>query len=64
MTPKTAGDRTVYIAKESFTTVLGKDQVNVVGGRTTVREGHPLLRGREMFFRPITVDYEVEHKGA
>jgi len=27
-------------------------------GRTTVREGHPILQGREHMFRPLTVDYE------
>jgi hypothetical protein len=30
----------------------------VIQSRTTVREGHPLLDGREHLFEPFTVDYE------
>jgi len=33
--------------------------VTVIQGRTTVREGHPILRGRENLFGPIGVDYEL-----
>jgi len=36
-------------------------------GRTTVRVGHPILSSREIhrdWFRPLTVDYDVEDRPA
>jgi len=57
---KTPTGRTIYVAKESFSTVLDGDEVTVQKGRTRVREGHPLLAGREHLFEPQAVDYEVE----
>ena len=33
---------------------------HVIRRGTTVRVGHPLLKGREMLFRPFKVDYEFE----
>lgn len=59
-THKVADTTTIYRAKESFTTVIDGQQINVVGLRTTVRAGHPLLDGRGQFFEPITVDFDVE----
>lgn len=50
----------IYVAKESFSVDLNGASVPVVGDVTTVREGHPLLEGREHLFKPVVVDYEVE----
>jgi hypothetical protein len=33
-------------------------------GRTTAREGHPILKGRENLFKPLEVDFEVTEKPA
>ena len=32
----------------------------VIGPATVVRAGHPILKGRESLFRPLTVTFEVE----
>lgn len=55
---------TIYVARESFSTILKGEHIPVVGGRTRVREGHPLLKGREHLFEPLTVDYEMEQATA
>jgi hypothetical protein len=51
----------IYVAKSSALIQLG-DGNNVVikGGITRVREGHPLLDGRENMFEEIGVHYDVE----
>lgn len=60
-----SADRTIYLAKESFSVVIGKDTYNVIGGRTRVRAGHVLLDGdRAKLFDPITADYDVEDASA
>lgn len=51
----------IYVAKTSA--VLDTEdggRVAITGGVTRVREGHPLLRGRESMFEEIGVHYEVE----
>jgi len=50
----------IYVAAESFTTSLDGVPVVVTADMTRVREGHPLLRGREQFFRLLDVHYDVE----
>lgn len=35
-------------------------RVFLVAGKTTVREGHPILKGRENLFKPLVPDFEVE----
>lgn len=47
----------VYQAKGPFLVSVDGHQVAVQRG-TTVREGHPLLSGREHLFEPFTVDFE------
>jgi len=49
----------LYVATESFSTELDGITVAVVKGVTRVREGHPLMVGREMYFKPITAHFEV-----
>jgi hypothetical protein len=33
--------------------------VTVIAGKTTVREGHPILRDRGNLFGPLAVDYDL-----
>lgn len=35
------------------------DVVRIRRGKTTVRKGHPLLRGREEMFAPLEVTFDV-----
>lgn len=64
MPKTTAPEGVIYVAKESFTTMLNGEEVTVAAGRTRVREGHELLRGRMHLFEPMVVDYEVEQATA
>lgn len=57
------GDR-IFIAKESFSTELDGVQITVMKDITRVREGHPLLDGREQFFRLLDVHYDLEQATA
>lgn len=50
----------IFVAKESGWINLDGEEIQVVEGRTRVREGHRLLAGREHMFIPLTVDYDVE----
>lgn len=50
----------LFVAKEAFTTTLDGVEVTVKQGVTRVRAGHPLLKGREMYFEPLTVHYDIE----
>ena len=47
----------IYQAREPFLANVGGVQLAIQRG-TTVREGHPLLAGREHLFEPFTVDFE------
>jgi hypothetical protein len=55
----------IFVAKESFSTVL-KDgtPVAIQANITRVREGHELLKGREVFFKPLDVQYDIEQATA
>jgi len=50
----------IYVAKESFSALVDGEQVIVSKGITRVRVGHPLLKGREQWFEPLTVQYDVK----
>lgn len=52
--------RDIFVAAESFSTTLDGVPVAVVAGQTRVREGHPLLEGREQMFKRLTVHYDVD----
>lgn len=54
----------IYVAKESFTTTLDGESISVRAGVTRVRAGHPLLKGKEMFFEPMEVHYDLERATA
>lgn len=56
---KNASPPMIFVARESFTTVFNGSPISVLKG-VTVRDGHPLLAGREMYFNPQKVDYELE----
>jgi hypothetical protein len=50
----------ILIAASSLV-MYGPDRTRtwISKGRTTVREGHPILEGREHLFRQLVVDYEI-----
>lgn len=60
---KQSGGR-IFVAKESFSFDQDGATVMVTAGRTRVREGHPILAGKEQFFEELVVDYEVEQATA
>jgi hypothetical protein len=49
----------ILIASESFLTDWEGQRRIFTAGQTTIREGHPLVKGREQMFKPLTVDYEL-----
>jgi hypothetical protein len=49
---------TILICVEGASFDWEGQQVTIVGGRTTVRAGHPMLAGREHLFRELTPDYD------
>lgn len=50
----------IYVAKQSATFTFQGRQVFITGGKTTVREGHPMLEEFPSLFEPIKVTYELE----
>ena len=50
----------VYVATASFEAFIDGQRVLVQRGKTRVRDGHPLLDGREHLFTPQTVRFDVE----
>lgn len=59
-TPR-AATGAVFEAIDSFTATIDGRDYQISAGRTRVRAGHPLLDGdRAQFFRPLTVDYDLE----
>lgn len=58
---RTGGGR-VFVARESGSAEVDGEQYSFVKGVTRVREGHPLLKGREHVFSPVdeVVHYEWE----
>lgn len=54
----------IFVAKETFVTDIDGAMVSVQAGQTRVREGHPLMAGREHLFEPVGVHFEVEQATA
>ena len=53
----------IYVAKETFVVEIDGSNFLVTAGKTRVREGHALLKGRGDSFQNIEdapVDYDVE----
>jgi hypothetical protein len=53
----------ILVATESFSARFEGSDHGFTDGRTTVREGHPILKGIEHLFRPITPNYEWQRNG-
>lgn len=49
----------LYVGKESVTFEVDGSPV-FIGPNTVVRAGHPIMKGRESLFEPLTVHYDVE----
>ncbi len=54
----------VLIARDSFVLEYEGAPVSIVGGVTRVRSGHPMLKGVEHLFEPMTVHYDIEQATA
>lgn len=53
-------DGAILVAREGAMLEYEGRRVFLNAGKTTVREGHPILKGREHLFEPLAVDFEVE----
>jgi hypothetical protein len=49
----------ILIATETVLTTFEGENVYIYAGQTTVREGHPILKGREDMFIPVQVTYDL-----
>jgi hypothetical protein len=49
----------IYVAVQSAMFNYNGKTIIVKGGRTMVREGHPLLKQRPELFVPVRVDYDL-----
>ena len=54
----------MLVAKESFVCHWDGSDRQISAGVTRVRAGHPILKGIEHLFEPITAHYEVEQATA
>lgn len=48
----------LYVAREPMTFDFEGSPV-FIGPNTVVRAGHPIMKGREQFFTPLVVHYDV-----
>lgn len=55
-----AADGTIYVATSTVLTPVAGRDTRIVAGRTTVREGHPLLASHRHLFAPLVPTFEVE----
>lgn len=53
-------DGNILVARETAMFVYEGERVYIHEGVTRVREGHPMLEGREHLFKPIDVHWEIE----
>jgi hypothetical protein len=54
----------IFVAKESFSVTLNGAPYAIHKGIDRVRKGHPILKGREHLFEPLSVQYDVEQATA
>lgn len=54
----------ILVANESFSKRFEGADHHFQSGVTRVREGHPILRGVEHLFKPVSADYEFEQATA
>ncbi len=54
----------MLIARDSFVLHYDGSEVSILGGVTRVRSGHPMLKGVEHLFEPMTVHYDIEQATA
>jgi hypothetical protein len=59
-TESTPSAGTIYVATDSFVTVVDGERIVAKKGKTRVREGHPLHRAAPSLFKPLDVQYDVE----
>lgn len=57
-------DGAILIAAESAMFDFEGRRVFITAGKTTAREGHPVLKGREKLFRPLEVDFDLPDGGS
>lgn len=50
----------IYVSKVNGLADYEGGQIMLTAGVTRVREGHPLLKGRESVFEEIRVEYDLE----
>lgn len=50
----------VFVAATTARFQFDGQPVVIAEGRTTAREGHPIMRGRESLWRPLQVTFEVD----
>lgn len=50
----------IFVPRDSFAVEIDGVRYVLHKGVTRVRQGHPVMVGREDLFEPITVDLEVE----
>jgi hypothetical protein len=55
---------TILVARQSFTVWDGGRMLRFRRGRTTIREGHRLLEGREDRFKPLELTFELDDRPA
>lgn len=54
----------IFVASQTFNTVIDGRSALIAAGVTRVREGHPLLDAYPGYFRELDVHYDVEDTSA
>lgn len=52
--------KAILVATTTAQVTIDGQEVLIVAGKTTVREGHPVLAGRESLFEPLRPVYDYE----
>jgi len=51
---------TIYVATQTFNTMIDGQPALITEGITRVREGHPLLEAHRDYYKVLDVHYDVE----